>query len=454
MFSTDQVFIDPTSDQMRLELALAVAAVNIDQQGQGALLHVQPGEDAALVERLRVQADGHVEWRVQGQGWRYSTQAALLVVWWSDYLGRKHVRLVGGSPQRGAVLPVPAPDLPALACVYPERCLFVSRNRRSRLLVVCACGAWGTPEATAWMGPQCGPCFDRESGEEVRAVTVLPCAGEVGALAFSPDGKHLATWDGHIVSVWDLEQGKAVAVLEERESCCRLAFSAGGTALAWGSETEWRSELCDWAAVQRRRMAGFPFTFPRQGGVVLHGPAGIFFEDSAGRRAFQLPFPLMASDLAVSPGGQLLAAACGARGLILWDFHSGQPLQCIQVGPVCAPLVFSPDGTVVAVAVRGMGGWVALWDVHAQRLRAQIGMRSSPHHLAFTADSTTLVTDEGDDRLRLWDTCTGLERRALHLPASARLRSLALSPCGRLLALGMTSGGVRLWPAELLWAEE
>jgi hypothetical protein len=455
MIATDQVLIDPPAEQVRRELLTAGMSVQYSLPPGSDDLRLTAADEDALLEGLRDTAEGHVEWRVPAQGWRYGVQAALVAVWWSDFLGRKHVRLVGGSPQGGAVLPVPAPDLPALACVYPDRCVFASLHRRSRLLVVCPCGACGTPAELAWMGPTCGPCFDRGPGEEVRGVSVLHGAEGVAALAFSPDGKRLATWDGKIVCVHDLEQGTAIAALEERESCSRLAFGAGGTLLAWGSEAERWTAVCAWGAGKSRRRPGFPFAFPCQGGIVLHGPDGTTFESSSDRRTIHPPFALTPSDLAVSPDGRLLAGACGGQGLMLWDFASGLPIQCVQLGPVAAPLAFSPDGALLAVAVRGLSGWggVALWEVRAGRLRARVSVRPSLRGLAFTADGSALVTDEADDCLRVWDVHSGLERRALHLPPGTRLLSMALSPDGRLLALGLAAGGVRLWPAELLRGE-
>jgi hypothetical protein len=464
MIATDRILINPSRSALAAALAAAVTRINLNQTEGPYLLHVVSEADQ-LHDEMQLQREGSRTWRVPARGWRFSSEAELFAAWWTDFLGRKQLRLVGGHSQDGEPLPVPALNLPALACVYPCHVVLRDRNRRSELLVVCDCGAWGRPEEIAWMGTQCGPCFDRAEERAVQGRPVSRCEGGVRALAFSPDGKYLAMVNAQrTLLLWDLEEGRSVPGLEVQEVAGKVCFSPDGGLLGWGLEQGGhRTQLHRFRDGQRAVGEGYPYAFLGDGGIVLFDQGqlrfhsgledqldlGLYFRTR--HRTYRLPSALEVTDLAVSPDGRLLAANCGAQGLLFWDFRVGPPYVHTHVASATGPLVFSPDGTILAAKAERPMAEVSLWDVHvpAGRLRGLVGVHQT-NSFAFTTDGTLLVTAEGQDTLRIWDVQTALERQALHLPAGDRLESMALSPCGRLLALGMASGAVRLWPAEIL----
>ena len=92
------------------------------------------------------------------------------LAWWTDAVGRRHVRVEGesGREHRGASPPLPNNEdpRPPLAHVYPDRLFRRQRAGVDVWLAACACGATGLPEALAWMGPCCGPCHDRRQEQD------------------------------------------------------------------------------------------------------------------------------------------------------------------------------------------------------------------------------------------------------------------------------------------------
>ena len=121
----------------------------------------------------------------------------LLLVWWSDHRGSKHVRVRGGDKVnlRTYLSRLDHDERPPLWQVYPERVYRVKRGDAEPVwLASCACGVTGPPREIAWMGPRCGPCHDRrEEGEALQEGRTLLYRGSVvDAVAFAPDGDAVA----------------------------------------------------------------------------------------------------------------------------------------------------------------------------------------------------------------------------------------------------------------------
>ncbi len=122
-----------------------------------------------VVREARQQAEGQRLWD--------GLKPPLRIMWWTDYLGRRHVRITNPTVPFGSpTAPQPAnPDTwPPLGQVYPEHVLFRQRpGREKELLAVCRCGAIAPPADLAWMGDCCAACHDR-SQERARAPIRLP----------------------------------------------------------------------------------------------------------------------------------------------------------------------------------------------------------------------------------------------------------------------------------------
>jgi hypothetical protein len=483
MSSIDRVLIDPDGEDLASAVRAGIDAVNRDMVGTGHSLPYEADEAfGQLFGKMHQDADGVCVWSAPGPG-PNGVRAALIAVWWADALGRRHLRLLGGCRHRGMELPLPIPSAhrPALACVYPEVCVIATQHRRSRLLAVCECGAWGRPERLAWMGDRCGPCFDRSEADPPPRRVTLRLGDEVCSLAFAPDGRLAVGTADSRVSLWDVE-GPARPLGQWRIPPGKLAFDASGTTLACLAGPAW--VLClvrldspgDTVLVSTHdlRVHAFAFT-PEPGGLVaqlsgpppapelrvVRGEAGEVrrwyegegrFEQRCGIHSkvpFRTPLPLECHDLAVSPDGRVAVAACGAQGLCFWDAHSGEPLHRADERIDCVgPLRWSPDGTALACGVAGRFWKAVLYDFVRRSRRAIIGGTARLNDFVFTPDGRWLLTAE-QSAIRTWDAATGAERNAV-TPGDDEARALAVSPDGGTVALAMRGGRVRLWPTELL----
>lgn len=194
--------------------------------------------------------------------------------------------------------------------------------------------------------------------------------------------------------------------------------------------------------------------------------------------------------LSFDPTGHLLAVAAGAS-LGLWDPWSGNPRQVLRghVDPIQA-LVFSPDGqwlvsvdeggllqtwhtpsgqpgarltnqgVLTGVAISGDSQWLAWgardgtvlvsqWTPQSiDRIRqiegqggAVAGLRFSPDHRWLVIGKRHGANAQSRGTVRLWSTEEG-SLQAEHAVADVSLSALAVSPCGRWLAVGGAAGEV------------
>lgn len=259
-----------------------------------------------------------------------------------------------------------------------------------------------------------------------------------GTIAFSPDGKRLATGTPTgSAKVFDTATGKELFHLPG-SAIRALAWSPDGKTLATGSRLRARGEQ------GRYVMIGKETGEIRLWDMVTGQPT----------RAFQGRIDPVYR-LAFSPDGELLASAGEKRTVRLWDVRTGKIDRSFSVPSsfaVCDSIVeiaFSPDGRYLAAkteeqyepqAKARAPGNVRVWEVASGKdvLTAE---EFPAGHLAFRPDSKYLVAVE--DRVRLRDLKTGQE-----VPAFAGCGGVgpAYSPDGRRLAL---SDGLRVCIREV-----
>jgi WD40 repeat protein len=284
---------------------------------------------------------------------------------------------------------------------------------------------------------------------------------------FSPDGETVVSTnlDG-TVSLWDVEsatprdtlRGHSNSVQQpvfSRDGETLYTVSHDGTAIAWD------------LTANRRLGRPFEFTHDRTipGGYDGHpgefSPDGRLIAVGLKERGVQLwdageltpvGAPLLdtygeVKALAFSPDGRTLAAATADGALTLWDVGSRSPLhelpRHVGEGFLLVGVGFSSDGATLVTS--GEFG-VALWDVATGASRGEIASERA-HDLAFSADLATIAFARPDiGGAEVWDLASRTSIATVDgTPAPDNDVSVALSPDGRMLAVGGFGRIVRLW---------
>lgn len=153
--------------------------------------------------------------------------------------------------------------------------------------------------------------------------------------------------------------------------------------------------------------------------------------------------------LIFSPDGTILAGRgrIGALGnkIGIWKTDTGDQLFTLggHTGPA-SRYTFSPNSKVFASG--GEDGTIVLWDIRTGKSLLNLpGHTQQIRALVFFTDSQTLASGGGNE-IRLWDVNTGDLTGTLN--AVENVTALAVSPDGKTLASGSEAGLIQIWKSD------
>ena len=231
----------------------------------------------------------------------------------------------------------------------------------------------------------------------------------INGLAFSPDGKTLASSNGTNIVLWDTSTWKQLHELTGRYP----SFSSDGKTIASTSSD-----------------------------------AVFLYETSTGRQIHELEQRAV-YDMSFSPDGKTLATAGAYSTIVLWETSTGNQIRTLRGHTASVYSVsFSPDGKTIASGSSSPDNTIRLWETSTGRfLRTLTGHTSNVSDVSFSPDGKTIVSAGHDWTIRLWEASTGSPIRVLTGHRNV-VYNVSFSPDGQMIASASSDSTVRLWEAS------
>jgi WD40 repeat protein len=268
-------------------------------------------------------------------------------------------------------------------------------------------------------------------------------------IAFSPDGKAIATCVGGSVHVWNVATGQQKSCLEvesvqetSRLICGAVAFSPDGKYLAAGSGKGtlrlWDTATWKWVRTLKGHegpIVGAAFTREGRHLVSASYDSTIRVWDVLTgklRCCYRLEGEPV-RQFALAADGKTIAVLTQRCMLHCWNLTTGkkhwQPKR-VNVLPLLGSLAFSPDGKTIAVTTTSR---LMLWDALTGNCRNPVTAPTSDlSQLACSADGKVLATSYHDESVWVWSTENWQGAFRWKAPAG-RICSLRVGPKQRIL---------------------
>jgi RNA polymerase sigma factor (sigma-70 family) len=245
--------------------------------------------------------------------------------------------------------------------------------------------------------------------------------GGVGSMAYSPDGKRLASPNGdNTANVWDALTGQELLSLKGHTGrVLSVAYSPDGKRLASAASDK---IVKVWDAQTGKELR------------TLKGDSGEVYS------------------LVYSPDGKHLASTSEDKTVTVWDAQTGQPLLILEGAGEC--VAYSPDGKRLASGSAGYswGVEVKVWD--AQTGQVHLTIKGAGRGVAFSPDGKRLASTSWDETVgvltvKVWDAQTGAILLTIKPDTGlGQVNSVAFSPDGKRLASADGGGTVKVWDAQ------
>ena len=301
----------------------------------------------------------------------------------------------------------------------------------------------------------------------------------VASIAFSPDGKMIASGDYEgVIWLWDIDGGKHKRILTPHESVNGVMFSPDGQTIMsrWNNDFQlWEVAAGEFKASLEDTMGVYRIAFNPDGTILYGTNAGTsrgelrLWDPDTGKIKMRLGTASSHPPPIYSPDGKTLASARWSDSTVeLWDLHTGKlkntlignpkyvkmimisngipKLVDYPINPISS-IAFSPDGQTLAAS---SGREIVFWNTDTGKQKATLTGAGTFRGLMFSSDGRTLAAMY-ESEIHLWNIDTTdiqkSELRHIIPDYSSEVNSITFSPDGQKLASGHENS-IRLWSVK------
>ncbi|KAM0520629.1 hypothetical protein ACHAPE_003026 [Trichoderma viride] len=247
----------------------------------------------------------------------------------------------------------------------------------------------------------------------------LEAGGAVNNVAFSPDGKMIASGRDKSIQLWEVSTGIFKQTLKgHSDQINSVAFSPDGKILASASHDN-TIRLWEMSTGSHKQ--------------TLEGHNG------------------QINCVAFSPDGKILASASHDNTIRLWEMSTGSHKQTLEGHSEPVSCVdFSPDGEVLASSSHDRT--IRLWEVALGSCRQTFeGHGNRVRCVTFSPDGKILASAADYEPVRLWNTTTASYQQTIE-PHNDMILCATFAPVGNILAVSLSKNTIQLWDTGS-WSE-
>lgn len=279
--------------------------------------------------------------------------------------------------------------------------------------------------------------------------------GYIMSVVFSPDGKILASGGFDMtIRLWDVQSGKLLNTLEGHTGqIFSIAFSPDGKTLASGSGDNtaklWNLETKENKTLKGHTDYAFSVAFSPDGNMLATGSPDKtvkLWETATGKLIKTLEGHTdEVLSVAFSPDGKTLASGGKDSTIKIWDLKTGKYKSIEGQNSLLYSVVFSPDGKMLAIG--GGDNVIKLWNIEQNaQVKTLAGHTSYVRSVAFSPDGEMLVSAGSDRTIKLWNVRTGEQAKSRSIEGHTNhILSVAFSPDEKMLASVSFDNKINLW---------
>jgi len=278
------------------------------------------------------------------------------------------------------------------------------------------------------------------------------------SVAFSPDGKLLSgVCYKNTVPVWDVSSGQLLFTLAKSPvQAVAVAFSPDNKTIVVG-------DYAGKIGLHNAATGALIRTFKSLSSAVWEidfSPAGDRFASASFYTGLHLWDVLSEKPLwnygeedrlrvlsvNYHPNGETIASGTLAKGVMILNATTGQPLKTLPIDVPVGDVAFSPNGQWLAAG--SDDNQIRLWRTSDYELEKTLtGHTHYVNGVAFSPDGRWLVSGSHDKTVGLWDVPSGQLIKSLDGHDGVVLR-VAVNPTGTRIASISWDGTVRVWGVE------